>query len=350
MKGFLFTERAKNVAAELAKKLPDGRYAIITARDRKGKETVIRAADAPLSGSAPPCFDKEAYDAIASLYPERTDLLTALFTYHRWDGRAFHPAEPLDHPLLRAADYAIRHRLEITGMASFSVQGDGILFSTEIPEMLWEMLGLRFIYADEAFAAADKAAGMLSAPGKGEDKLDSASYRFHSLFPSSPEQCFTHRLDMDTSGLLVMAFTKDAHRKLSMAFESREVHKEYEALLEGVLTEDEGIIDMPMRLDTDNRPFQIIDYEKGKKAVTRWKRLGITIMNGRKLTRVRFFPETGRTHQLRVHSAAIGHPIAGDRLYGTRHEGERLMLHAAAIAFMHPESGEKVSFSSPAPF
>lgn len=346
MKGFLFTERAKDAAAELAKKLPDGRYAIITARDRKGKETVIRAADAPLSGSAPPCFDKEAYDAIASLYPERTDLLTALFTYHRWDGRAFHPAEPLDHPLLRAADYAIRHRLEITGMASFSVQGDGILFSTEIPETLWEMLGLRFIYADEAFAAADKAAGMLSAPGKGEDKLDSASYRFHSLFPSSPEQCFTHRLDMDTSGILLLAFTKEAHRNISMQFEARTIRKEYEAVLQGIIREDEGVISMPIRLDPDRRPLQVADPEQGKKAVTRWKK--IAEENGN--TRVRFFPETGRTHQLRVHSAYIGHPIIGDRLYGTRMPGERLHLHAAYIELNHPASGERISFSSPVPF
>ena len=215
-----------------------------------------------------------------------------------------------------------------------------------MPETLWEMLGLRFIYADGCIAVADKQAGMLSVPGKGDDKLDSVSYRFHRLFPSSPEQCFTHRLDMDTSGLLVLAFSREAHRSVSMQFEARTVRKEYEALLEGTLEEDEGLIDAPMRLDPERRPLQVVDHIQGRKAITRWRKLEAY----GNCTRVRFYPETGRTHQLRVHSAYIGHPILGDRLYGTRAPGERLCLHAKTLGFTHPVTGNEMSFSSTTPF
>ena len=121
-------------------------------------------------------------------------------------------------------------------------------------------------------------------------------------------------------------------------------------LLPGVIKEERGIIDIPIRLDVDNRPYQIADYEHGKKAITEWKRLGIEVIDGKKYTRVRFFPHTGRTHQLRVHSALTGHPIKGDRLYGTRQEGERLMLHSALIEFRHPATGECMVFTSPSPF
>ena len=402
MEAFLETgkaiEEAKNMASEMIRtgsySFPSSEryklsslnkntmFGIMICTDNNGNEKILRSFSGAMNGEykvpgyVNPCFSVNAFKEIEGEYSPRIhdadesgrkmlskeclEKINALYTFSTWDGRTIGmpdkaPTGTGDCAGLKLINSALRKRLEIRGLAEFMIQEDGSIHTfppcrERCSLLLPSMLGLDIIYADSSIAVINKEAGMLSVPGRGEDKLDSASYRFHMLFPSSPEQCFVHRLDMDTSGLLVMAFTKDAHRKLSMAFESREVHKEYEALLEGVLTEDEGIIDMPMRLDTDNRPFQIIDYEKGKKAVTRWKRIGITIMNGRKLTRVRFFPETGRTHKLRVHSAAIGHPIAGDRLYGTRHEGERLMLHAAAITFMHPESGEKVSFSSPAPF
>ena len=166
--------------------------------------------------------------------------------------------------------------------------------------------------------------------------------RFHRLFPSSPEVCHTHRLDMDTSGLLVMAFTKEAHRDVSMQFEARTVRKEYEALLEGTLEEDEGLIDAPMRLDPERRPLQVVDHIQGRKAITRWRKLEAY----GNCTRVRFYPETGRTHQLRVHSAYIGHPILGDSLYGTRAPGERLCLHASRIKFRHPVTGCPIEFKS----
>ena len=293
------------------------------------------------------------------LTEESLSRLSGLYSFRTWNGESIPlpdkaPWGTGDCAGLRCINTALRKHWEITGLAEFRIRDGKPEFHPPCEErcglLLPAMLGLKFIYADEYIAVIDKEAGMLSVPGRGEDKLDSASYRFHTLFPRSPAECNGHRLDMDTSGLLVLAFTREAKRSLSMAFESHDVKKEYEALLEGVIREESGRIEIPIRLDTDNRPYQIADYEKGKQAVTDWKRLSVEVIGGRKYTRVRFFPKTGRTHQLRVHSALTGHPIKGDRLYGTRMEGERLMLHSSYIEFTHPATGERVSFSSPAPF
>ena len=156
---------------------------------------------------------------------------------------------------------------------------------------------------------------------------------------------------MDTSGLLILAFNKESVKKLSLQFEKREVHKTYIALLEGVIKENSGIIDLPMRLDVDNRPYQIVDFENGKSAITRWEKLCVAWIGDDKYTKVRFFPETGRTHQLRVHASyGLKHPIKGDRLYGHRKDGERLYLHAESITFRHPRTGEEMTFTSQASF
>ena len=402
MEFFLETERAIEAAREMASAMiSTGSYSfppsdkhklssinkntmfgIIICRDISGNEKILRSFSGALDGEykvpgyVNPCFSVTEFRRIEAEYSplihsaegdrqrelsrECLKRINDLYAFSAWDGRTIGlpekaPTGTGDCAGLKLINTALRKKLEIKGLAEFMIVEDGSIRTFPPCEercslLLPRMLGLDIIYADGSIAVINKEAGMLSVPGKGEEKLDSASYRFHRLFPSSPEQCFVHRLDMDTSGLLVMAFTKDAHRKLSMAFESREVRKEYEALLEGVIKEESGTIDLPMRLDVDNRPYQIVDMEHGKRAVTRWKRLGITVKDGRKLTRVRFYPETGRTHQLRVHSAAIGHPIAGDRLYGERHEGERLMLHAARIEFIHPATGKAVSFSSAPPF
>lgn len=339
-----------------------------------------------IPGYVPPCFSASAWARTAlkhdneihklteeinnghinkeaerrQLTKETMDELTALYSFSTWDGKRIPliqnaPWGTGDCAGLRTINMALRRGWEIIAMAEFRIQEDGSLsFHSPCEErcglLLPEMLGLDYLYADEDIAVINKKEGMLSVPGRGDDKKDSAAYRFHALFPRTPVECTCHRLDMDTSGLLVLAFTKEAKRRLSMAFENREVKKEYEALLEGLLMEEEGTIDIPIRLDVDNRPYQIKDLEHGKKAVTYWKRLGVEIIDGNKYTRVRFFPHTGRTHQLRVHSALIGHPIKGDRLYGTRKEGERLMLHAARIEFAHPRTGKTVVFTSPAPF
>ena len=412
MIAFLDTERARTEARKMAEDMRSSdsysfppsqtcslssicrrpTFAVMIVRTSGGGERILRAFSGFINGSPTaagyvnPCFSKNEFaetisindgrihelteriaDGEAWLADERKALTEAslrrirdLYSFSCWDGSTTGlpekaPTGTGDCAGLRLINTALRNGWEITGLAEFTMDDDGSLsFHPPCEErcglLLPRMLGLRFIYADSAIAVIDKDAGMLSVPGRGEDKKDSAAYRFHRLFPSSPEVCHTHRLDMDTSGLLIMAFTKQAHRAVSMQFEAKTVRKEYEALLEGVITEDEGTIDAPMRLDVENRPYQIIDWEHGKKAITRWKRLGIELIDGRKYTRVRFFPETGRTHQLRVHSQYIGHPIKGDRLYGTREEGERLMLHAASISFIHPVTGCPVSFSSPAPF
>lgn len=213
------------------------------------------------------------------------------------------------------------------------------------------IFSLDLLYSDHSIALINKEEGMLSVPGRGEDKEDSVASRFRKIFPSCPQNPSVHRLDMDTSGILVLAKTREAHRKLSMQFEARETEKSYVALVEGLVRDDCGMIDLPIRLDVDRRPYQIVDHENGKKAVTRWQRIRVEILDGRQVTRIRFTPLTGRTHQIRVHAASgLGHPIVGDRLYGTRKEGERLCLHAESLSFDHPESGERVTFSSPCPF
>lgn len=217
-------------------------------------------------------------------------------------------------------------------------------------KIIKRMLGLDFIYLDEHIAVINKDSGLLSAPGKGIEKLDSASERLKKIFPRTPQSPFVHRLDMDTSGLLILALTREDHRKLSMDFERRNVKKEYEALLEGRLENREGRIEAPMRLDIDNRPYQIIDFKDGKNAITDYKVLSYEWKDGLLCSRVRFYPLTGRTHQLRVHAAYISHPILSDRLYGHLIEGERLMLHAARITFTHPATGEEMSIEEEAPF
>ena len=212
------------------------------------------------------------------------------------------------------------------------------------------MFGLDFVYVDEDIAVINKDSGLLSAPGKGIEKLDSASERLKKIFPGHPVSPFVHRLVMAISGIMVFAMNREAHRTLSMDFERRNIHKEYEALLEGRVEEEEGIIDAPMRLDVDNRPYQIIDYENGKRAITRFKVLSYQWKDKILTTRVLFSPETGRTHQLRLHSAFIGHPILSDRLYGHYIENERLMLHALRITITHPRTKKEMTFSEPAPF
>ncbi|MDY4067456.1 RluA family pseudouridine synthase, partial [Bullifex sp.] len=132
-----------------------------------------------------------------------------------------------------------------------------------------------------------------------------------------------------------------------MQFESRKTEKVYEALLRGVLTKESGTINLPMRLDVDNRPYQIVDIEKGKSALTDYKRVRIEVLNNEKVSRVLFYPHTGRTHQIRVHAASgLNLPIVGDRLYGERKEFERLCLHARSLSFYHPTTGEKLTFTS----
>lgn len=209
------------------------------------------------------------------------------------------------------------------------------------------------LHLDEHLLVLVKPSGLLSVPGIGPDKQDCLRVRAQQQWPDA---LIVHRLDMATSGLILMARGAQMHKRLSMAFEKRQVHKCYEAIVLGDPLEvpDErgwSRIPLPLRIDYQNRPRSIIDYAHGKPSLTHWRTLGPGLWPG--TTRLLLEPLTGRTHQLRVHLAAIGHPIVGDPLYAPP-EGQalapRLLLHACALAFIHPVTGQPVSLSHRAPF
>ena len=217
--------------------------------------------------------------------------------------------------------------------------------------ILPSILGLEILYRDKDIVVINKPSGLLSVPGKGPDKEDCAEARVRFLFPQAPRQCAVHRLDMETSGILILALNAAAHRKLNEEFAAGHVHKKYTALLDGILYgKGEGRTELPFRLDPDNRPHQIYDAVNGKVGITDWKKVRVEkyLINGKekRVTRIEFFPKTGRTHQLRlaascpVEKGGLGLAIAGDSLYGHCEKGERLMLHASGISFRHPVSGE----------
>ncbi|MBO5730410.1 MAG: RluA family pseudouridine synthase [Treponema sp.] len=221
------------------------------------------------------------------------------------------------------------------------------------------MLGLEILYQDDSIVVVNKPAGLLSVPGRGEENQDCVVIRLQRLFPHCIAQPSVHRLDQDTSGLLVLTLTQEAHRELSRQFMVGEVYKEYQALLRGrVVASGWNHLELPFRLDVDNRPRQIYDEVHGKIGITDWKvlsyhRCSPETSPDKVLTRVCFVPRTGRTHQLRLHAMhekGIGVPIQGDRLYGHRLPGERLMLHACLLRFTHPKTKMPVEFISPAPF
>ncbi len=208
---------------------------------------------------------------------------------------------------------------------------------------------MEILYQDEDIVVVDKPSGLLSIPGRGPEKIDSVSHRIRQMFPDCLAQPSVHRLDMDTSGLLVLALTAASHRHLSLQFQNRETDKHYLALLDGELAGEEGTITLPFRLDVENRPHQIYDEIHGKIGTTHWKKLGIE--NGK--TRIAFHPITGRTHQLRVHSAhpkGLGIPIVDDPLYGNGDLPGKMKLHACELTFTHPTTGEKMTFTAPVPF
>lgn len=206
--------------------------------------------------------------------------------------------------------------------------------------------GLDVLHEDPSFVVVNKPSGLLSVPGRGPDKADCVSNRVRERYPSCIEQPAVHRLDMDTSGLIVVALDADAHRNLSHQFQRRETTKRYIGLLDGRLDAERGTLRLPFRLDIDNRPYQIYDEVHGKLGITHWERLGIE----GDVTRVAFMPVTGRTHQLRVHAAherGLGIPIVGDPLYGRGTGPAQLKLHATALGFLHPRTGERLSFRAP---
>lgn len=206
-------------------------------------------------------------------------------------------------------------------------------------------MSLSIVYADEAVVLVDKPSMLLSVPGRGEDKQDSVVSRLQQEFPGVRE---VHRLDWETSGLMLLARDKAAHSELSRQFREREVDKRYTAVVYGVPAEA-GEVDRPLRCDWPNRPRQIVDPERGKPSRTRWWRLVADDTS----SRIELEPITGRSHQLRVHMQSLGHPILGDGLYAhdvARSMASRLLLHASSLTFRHPQNGEQLSYTSAAPF
>ncbi len=206
--------------------------------------------------------------------------------------------------------------------------------------------GIPVIYRDESIVILDKPSGLLSVPGIGLDKKDCVAVRVASAIEGAR---IVHRLDRDTSGVMIMANDRGSHRELSRQFQDREVSKVYEAVVIGIVEDDSGVIDLPIRKDMDNRPKQCVDVEHGKPSVTRWK-VKERLENK---TRLELFPKTGRSHQLRLHLREIGHPILGDDLYATpkqRAMAKRLLLHAVSLSIVHPVTGQSMSFESPIPF
>jgi tRNA pseudouridine32 synthase/23S rRNA pseudouridine746 synthase len=201
-------------------------------------------------------------------------------------------------------------------------------------------------YVDDVLLVVNKPARLLSVPGRGEDKQDCLIARLQLDYPDAR---IVHRLDYDTSGLLVLGRNADAHRELSRQFQDREVGKQYIALALGYVAENAGEVDLPLRYDPPTKPRQVVDMVNGQHALTRWKVLGRE--HGH--TRLALEPFTGRTHQLRVHMQALGHPLLGDALYApenARSEESRLCLHAETLAFTHPVHGGRLQFRAPAPF
>jgi tRNA pseudouridine32 synthase/23S rRNA pseudouridine746 synthase len=201
------------------------------------------------------------------------------------------------------------------------------------------------VYEDDYLALVNKPAEFLSVPGK--QVKDSVDARMKALYPEATGPLVVHRLDMSTSGLLLIAKTAEIHKELQSQFIKRKVQKRYIALLDGSITEDNGIIDLPLRVDLDNRPNQLVCYEHGKSAQTKWE----VITRKDEQTLVYFYPITGRTHQLRVHAAhpsGLNAPIVGDDLYGTK--ANRLHLHAECITFQHPVSKEMMTITVAADF
>ncbi|MFK7759102.1 MAG: RluA family pseudouridine synthase [Phycisphaerales bacterium] len=226
------------------------------------------------------------------------------------------------------------------------------------------------IHHDPAFVVINKPAGLLSVPGISEDKQDCVRSRVLEQFPDATGPLTCHRLDLSTSGLMILALDPKTHKNLSKQFEDRVISKRYLALVEGHLHISEAsTINAPIRKDMDVRPLMCVDYLYGKPSVTHYTILSTEQLNGRPVTRMELIPHTGRTHQLRVHcahpfvttvgeqadqeTAGLGAPIVGDELYGqdiSNPTAPRLMLHASTLSMHHPITGKQLSFKAEDPF
>ncbi len=204
---------------------------------------------------------------------------------------------------------------------------------------------LVILHHDHQVLLVDKPSGLLSVPGKGPDLADCLIARVQRVFPDA---LLVHRLDRDTSGVMIFALTPHAQRHLGLQFENRQTKKTYVARVWGEMTDKTGTVDLPLIVDWPNRPLQMVDHENGRSAVTDWR----VVRLGGNETRVRLVPKTGRSHQLRVHMLALGHPILGDPFYATgpARDHPRLMLHSETLQFRHPDGGQGMRITAPCPF
>ncbi len=204
---------------------------------------------------------------------------------------------------------------------------------------------LKIIHQDHELLVVDKPAGLLSVPGKGEHLSDCLLARAQAVFPDA---LLVHRLDRDTSGVMIFAMSRHAQRHLGLQFERRQVKKAYVARVWEQVAEKTGTVDLPLIVDWPNRPLQHVNFETGKPAQTDWR----VMRYEEGTTRVRLFPHTGRSHQLRVHMKEIGHPILGDPFYaeGAARGFPRMMLHAESLRLRHPDGGKGMIFKSKVPF
>ncbi|MEI6895420.1 MAG: bifunctional tRNA pseudouridine(32) synthase/23S rRNA pseudouridine(746) synthase RluA [Colwellia sp.] len=210
---------------------------------------------------------------------------------------------------------------------------------------------LDIVYQDEDIVVLNKASGILSVPGRLPEHQDCLQNRVQRVLPSAT---IVHRLDMATSGLMIMALNKPAHVAISRQFEQRKTQKSYIARVFGKVSEAEGSVDLPLICDWPNRPKQRVDHESGKKSLTYYRVISYSESRDEQIsTLVELTPVTGRSHQLRVHMLAIGHPILGDRLYAPNEAlamRTRLQLHALRLSLFHPKTEQAITFNAPCPF
>ena len=204
---------------------------------------------------------------------------------------------------------------------------------------------LVILHDDHEVLLVDKPSGLLSVPGKGEHLADCLMTRVQAAFPTA---LLVHRLDRDTSGVMIFALTPHAQRHLGLQFEKRQTKKTYVARVWGEMQQKTGTVDLPLIVDWPNRPKQMVDHENGKPAVTDWR----VVRTAKGESRVRLMPKTGRSHQLRVHMMSLGHPILGDPFYATGEARDypRLMLHSETLQFRHPDGGQGMRITAKCPF
>lgn len=329
---------------------------------------------------------------LAELKKRRTSLTTeslnrvhALYKFHTINGNVFALSELIatrkelpptgigDCCEIKLLDYAFSNKMHPVSMAQVYYEKAMKNLPGFVPPcdsrcswLLPSMLGLNVLYQDDHICVINKPSGLLSVPGRTQENQDSAETRLSVLYPGVIKQSAVHRLDMETSGILVLAKTEQAHRNLRLQFENKTVEKRYSALLSGILEKSDGAISpkkgeksgtatLPFRLDVENRPHQIYDPVDGNPGTTEWHNMGVEVYtrpDGTKIkaTRMHYIPKTGRTHQLRLLSAdphGFNLPIIGDSLYGQKMEGETLQLTSVYIKLRHPVSGVEMEWELP---